>query len=452
MKWVVTMVVLLSLAGPIAALEETQTQTPGMLLQQAIYAERTEGDLDKAIGIYEKVVMASKESRRILALAVFRLGSCHAKKGQPDLAQMHFERIVEEFSEYATLVNRASRELDRLKPKEPAPAINKTVLLFDSLEQGKDRPDGWDKQGDVPGVKYIWDMQVASEGKASLCLHKTVDGHYPIAQWVRSIEHTSQDVRLMVSAMVQADGVAKATLDVLFLDKDGEWIKHEWVAYIGPKKAGRRPFTHSWELYSGQVDIPENTRDIVVGLQMYGPGRVWFDEIEVAYVPRVIEPIKPMSDLEIDNLMGEAWQLFRTQTNAEAQAKFEIIVQQRPALASAYQGLAWAQLNGGKKLNAVKTFEKCLSLDPKNAAALNGLGWIAYTDKKYDEAISLWDRGVTVSNGSATACLAGLTRVYMEQKDYDQAIKYYNVWLKVNPADAQARDGLNKATQAKKAL
>ena len=162
MKWVVTMVVLLSLAGPIAALEETQTQTPGMLLQQAIYAERTEGDLDKAIGIYEKVVMASKESRRILALAVFRLGSCHAKKGQPDLAQMHFERIVEEFSEYATLVNRASRELDRLKPKEPAPAMNKTVLLFDSLEQGKASPDGWDKQGDVPGVKYIWDKQVAS--------------------------------------------------------------------------------------------------------------------------------------------------------------------------------------------------------------------------------------------------------------------------------------------------
>ncbi len=450
MKRIMIVVVLLGVAWPVLAQEAVQT--PSMLLQKAIYAEKTEADLDKAIGIYEQVVKVSVESRRILALAVFRLGSCYAQKDLPEMAEIHFERVIKDFSEYASLVKRAEKELDKLKPVEPVPASKKTQLFLDSMEAGTDMPTGWKKQGDVPGVSYVWDKHMASQGKASLCLDKTADKYFPIAQWVRRAEHSGGGTHLMVSAQVKAVKATKAVIDVLFLGKNGQWISHEWVAYIGPKASGRRPFTHEWKLYNGQVEIPENTATMVVGLQIYGPGKVWFDEIELAYASPVEEPVKPMSDLEIDNLMGEAWQLFQTQQNAEAQGKFELIVQQRPDLAFAYQGLGWTQLNGGKILNAVKTFEKCLAIDPKNAAAMNGLGWIAYRDKKFDEAIDWWDRGVAASEGGATACLAGLTRVYMEQKVYDQAIKYYLLWLKVDPKSSQAQEGLDKARLAKEAM
>ena len=36
----------------------------------------------------------------------------------------------------------------------------------------------------------------------------------------------------------------------------------------------------------------------------------------------------------------------------------------------------------------------------------------------------------------------------MELKDYDKAIKYYNMWLAVEPGNAGARSGLEKAQAA----
>jgi tetratricopeptide (TPR) repeat protein len=143
MKRILMTVVLLGVAWPVLAQEAVQT--PSMLLQKAIYAEKTEADLDKAIGLYEQVVKVSVESRRILALAVFRLGSCYAQKGLPEMAEIHFERLVEEFSEYTSLVKRAKKELDKLKPVEPAPTIKKTLLFLDSMEEGTDMPTGWEK-------------------------------------------------------------------------------------------------------------------------------------------------------------------------------------------------------------------------------------------------------------------------------------------------------------------
>jgi tetratricopeptide (TPR) repeat protein len=450
MKRILMTVVLLGVAWPVLAQEAVQT--PSMLLQKAIYAEKTEADLDKAIGLYEQVVKVSVESRRILALAVFRLGSCYAQKGLPEMAEIHFERLVEEFSEYTSLVKRAKKELAKLDPVVSEPEVKKTELFFDGLEDGADVPDGWQKQGKVPGVDYVWDKQVASEGHASLCFNKTADKYFPIAQWVRKVEHSGEGTQLMVSAKVKAVKVTKAIIDVLFLDKDGEWIKHEWVAYIGPKKSGSRPFTHEWKLYSGQVKIPENTATMVVGLQMYGPGKVWFDEIGAAYVPEVIEPVKPMTDMEAEHAVAEAWQLWQTGKYTEAEKQFKRVIQSRPKLDVAYQGLGWAQLNSGQKLAAFETFEACLKINPNNAAALNGLGWIAYRDKDMDKAIVWWEKGVTVTDGGATACLAGLTRVYMEQENYDLAIKYYTLWLKVDPKSNQAQEGLDKAKLAKEAM
>ena len=71
----------------------------------------------------------------------------------------------------------------------------------------------------------------------------------------------------------------------MFLDENNKWIKHEWVSYIGQKKEENiPPANHDWKTYSGKVEIPENTKTIVIGLQMYGPGTVWFDDLEVAYL------------------------------------------------------------------------------------------------------------------------------------------------------------------------
>ena len=171
------------------------------------------------------------------------------------------------------------------------------VVFKDSFEEGDDAPTGWEKGQNVDGVQYLWDRKHGSDGTSSLCLKKDVEKYFPIAQWTRSIDYTGEAKELSVSANVLAKKAYKAVIDALFLDDKGEWIKHEWVSYIGAKEAGDPAANHPWKKYASTVDIPENTKTIVIGLQMYGPGTVWFDEVEVSYgLPAQLDVKKLVED------------------------------------------------------------------------------------------------------------------------------------------------------------
>ena len=83
---------------------------------------------------------------------------------------------------------------------------------------------------------------------------------------------------------MKAEKVTKAILDVIFLDEKGDWISHKWAAYVGAQQPNDPPADHNWKEYSGQVKIREGTKKIQVGLQIYGPGKVWFDDARAKYV------------------------------------------------------------------------------------------------------------------------------------------------------------------------
>ena len=185
---------------------------------------------------------------------------------------------------------------------ESGPTVQ--VILKDSLENGTDVPTGWEKGKNVNGVEYIWDKNNGSDGRASLCLKKTASRYFSIAQWTRKIEHKSDASKLTVSAQVKAENATKAVLDALFLDESNKRIKHEWVSYIGRKKEENIPAAnHDWKAYSGIVEIPEKTKTVVIGLQIYGPGTVWFDELEVAYL-RESEEVKGKNDRIVSSGRG----------------------------------------------------------------------------------------------------------------------------------------------------
>ena len=158
------------------------------------------------------------------------------------------------------------------------------VLIVDSFESGTSAPDEWKRGAAVPGVKYVYDRRVASDGKRSLSLQKSANRYFPIAGWSRLFKHKSDKSALKVTAKVKASKATKAVIDVLFLDKNEKWIKHKWVAYIGQKKPRDPVTTHDWKMYSGALEIPTGTRQIVIAFQIYGPGKVWFDELEARYV------------------------------------------------------------------------------------------------------------------------------------------------------------------------
>ncbi len=166
-----------------------------------------------------------------------------------------------------------------------ARAADKNILQNSGIEEGEKSPDHWIQGNNVEGVEYTWDKNTGYKSKASLCLNKTADRYFPIAQWSQTVDRTGDSPEISLSAQVKAEKATKATLDVVFLDDKEEWISHEWAAFIGVKKTGDKPADHDWKEYSGRVKIPKNTKKIQVCLQIYGPGKVWFDEVRATYAP-----------------------------------------------------------------------------------------------------------------------------------------------------------------------
>ncbi|GAG26750.1 unnamed protein product, partial [marine sediment metagenome] len=56
-----------------------EAKSSAVLLQEAVYAEQIEGDLDAAMGIYRKIIEKRSAKEAHIAQAMYRLGMCHLK-------------------------------------------------------------------------------------------------------------------------------------------------------------------------------------------------------------------------------------------------------------------------------------------------------------------------------------------------------------------------------------
>lgn len=161
---------------------------------------------------------------------------------------------------------------------------DRNILKNAGVEEGQSHPDHWSQGATINGVEYSWDKNVGFKSKTSLCLNKTANRYFPIAQWYQVVPREGDSPEIQLSAQVKAEKATKAVLDLLFLGDDDKWIAHQWAAYIGAKEPNDPPADHDWKEYSGKVKIPPGTKKIQVGLQIYGPGKVWFDDIRAEYV------------------------------------------------------------------------------------------------------------------------------------------------------------------------
>ena len=150
--------------------------------------------------------------------------------------------------------------------------------------------------------------KVAFEGKASLCIEKTAQRYFPIAQWSQTVDRQGDGPTLLVSAQVKAENMTKAILDVAFLDEHGNWLSHQWAAFIGIKEEGEPPANHDWRPYSGKVEIPPQTKKLCIGLQVYGPGKVWFDDVRAGYADSLGDGAAVEGPLQVSPLPPD-WKL-----------------------------------------------------------------------------------------------------------------------------------------------
>ncbi len=131
---------ILAAAQPITAQPTAELSTTE-LLEKAIYTEETVGDLPAAIDIYTHIVEADEANRGHVAQAQFRLGMCHAKRGDDAAARAAWDRLIADFPEQEALVSQAQAQLASVQPEvdlAPVPWTDGEFLTYEmSLPTGK---------------------------------------------------------------------------------------------------------------------------------------------------------------------------------------------------------------------------------------------------------------------------------------------------------------------------
>lgn len=104
---------LLSLSLLLMFQNVSSQQTAGEIFQQALYIEEAEGDLEKAIELYQKILEQFPEEREVAVKAQLQIGICYEKLGLKE-AQEAFKKVVENFPEQEEEVKIARQKLSRL--------------------------------------------------------------------------------------------------------------------------------------------------------------------------------------------------------------------------------------------------------------------------------------------------------------------------------------------------
>ncbi|MFC1766407.1 tetratricopeptide repeat protein, partial [Planctomycetota bacterium] len=98
-------------------------QNAGVLLQSGLYKEDVNGDLEAAIGIYERVLKDFPEDRAHAAKALLHIGLCYEKLGKQE-AQKAYHRLINEFADQSESVRIARRQLEQLETGVPGTSVN----------------------------------------------------------------------------------------------------------------------------------------------------------------------------------------------------------------------------------------------------------------------------------------------------------------------------------------
>jgi tetratricopeptide (TPR) repeat protein len=131
-KWKnITIIFLLAVGmlGTVAFAKSSST-----LLQEGLYAEEVDGDLDAAIRIYQKIIEDGSAQRSHIAQSLYRQGMCYLKKQNEAQAKIVFAKLVEDYSDQTKVVSKVKPLLEELGNADPAALMPPETLIY--LETG----------------------------------------------------------------------------------------------------------------------------------------------------------------------------------------------------------------------------------------------------------------------------------------------------------------------------
>jgi tetratricopeptide (TPR) repeat protein len=91
-----------------------QTNDLSAALQQGLFEEEANRNLDAAISNYQSLATQFDQDRQIAATAIFRLGECYRKLGQTNDAVVQYLRVIREFPDQKTLATLSQQNLTGL--------------------------------------------------------------------------------------------------------------------------------------------------------------------------------------------------------------------------------------------------------------------------------------------------------------------------------------------------
>lgn len=127
----IKIVLLLTIAMLACAAAGKATST---LLQEGLYAEEINGDLDAAIKIYLQIIDQNVAQRSHVAQAMYRLGMCHLKKQDELRAREVFTKLVADYGDQTGIVEKVKPMLEELSNGDPAALMPPDTLIY--LEGG----------------------------------------------------------------------------------------------------------------------------------------------------------------------------------------------------------------------------------------------------------------------------------------------------------------------------
>jgi len=101
---------------------------------------------------------------------------------------------------------------------------------------------------------------------------------------------------------------------------------------------------------------------------------------------------------------------------------------------------------------AEQRYRAALKEEPGNAVAQMNLANALYKQRKWDEALQVYNSVATGVKETKTQSAAFYNQgaIYSRQKELDKSIEAYKAALRLNPEDKQARENLQKALLEKK--
>jgi len=138
-------------------------QTAGELFEKALYVEEGQGDLQKAIGLYQDIVKRFPESREVAAKALLHIGMCHEKLGSQE-ALKAYQRLIADYPGQKEEVALAKERLAGLvkiaapAPRKPLFRKIRTPFSIPQWSGSRLSPDG--KTLAFGSQNFIWTVPI----------------------------------------------------------------------------------------------------------------------------------------------------------------------------------------------------------------------------------------------------------------------------------------------------